>query len=195
MNRWLKLGLLLVILIAALAGVKATLLRPKPIPVTVYRVSKGLVEDTVTNSRAGTVKTRVRASLSAEYGGRVVKLPVKEGDRVEKDQGLMQLADAELRAEVELRARSVDTAKARQTEACRAAKLARLEFERVWKLYNENIVPQDEVDRRESQRDVREATCLAAKASVHESRAARALASSTLEKSTLRVRRPCCATA
>lgn len=43
---------------------------PDPVPVTVYRMARGTVEETMTNSKAGTVKARRRAKISPEIGGR-----------------------------------------------------------------------------------------------------------------------------
>ena len=56
-------------LIVAGVAVKLTLLRPDPVPVTVFRVAVGVVEQTVTNSKSGTVKSRRRAALGPEIGG------------------------------------------------------------------------------------------------------------------------------
>src|SRR2546428_13694696 len=51
--------------------------RPDPVPVTVYRLARGTVEETVTNSKAGTGKARRRAQISPENRGRgaVIRLP------------------------------------------------------------------------------------------------------------------------
>ncbi len=65
-------------------GLRFTLLRPEPVPVRVVRVEPARVESTITNSKAGTVRARRRAKISAEVGGRVVALAHREGDAVEK---------------------------------------------------------------------------------------------------------------
>jgi len=56
--------------------------RPKPIEVTVNPVETGNVEQTVANTRAGTVKACRRAKLSPGVGGQIATLDIREGDRV-----------------------------------------------------------------------------------------------------------------
>ena len=80
--RWRRRAVIVAALVGAIALVRVTLLRKDPVPVTVFRVAAGRVEETVTNSKAGTVKTRRRAALSPEIGGRVESLTVRKGVRV-----------------------------------------------------------------------------------------------------------------
>src|SRR5687768_18363562 len=93
-------AVLAIAVVAAVVLVRATLLRKDPVPVTIFRVAPGRVEETVTNSKAGTVKTRRRAALSPEIGGRIETLPVRKGDRVRKGQLLVRLAGADFTAQV-----------------------------------------------------------------------------------------------
>ncbi len=65
--------------VAAVVLVRLTLFAPEKVPVRVAAVDKGRVEETVTNSRAGTVKARRRAKLAPEIGGRVLELPRRRG--------------------------------------------------------------------------------------------------------------------
>ena len=75
MKRWvIRVGIVLV-LIGLGVLFKFYVLTPDPIPVSVVPVERGRVEETVTNSRAGTVKARQRAKLSPEIGGRVAEIP------------------------------------------------------------------------------------------------------------------------
>ncbi|MBI3457768.1 MAG: biotin/lipoyl-binding protein, partial [Candidatus Rokubacteria bacterium] len=87
---------------AALVAVKLVVFAPDPVPVRVVTVARGRVEQTVTNSRAGTVKARRRAKLSPETGGRVAALPHPKGDRVQKGDVLLQIDDALQRARLEV---------------------------------------------------------------------------------------------
>ena len=76
MSKWL-----LVSLVAAVAGVlllRATVFAPERVPVQAVRVETGRVESTVTNTKAGTVRARRRALLSAEVGGRVIEIAHEE---------------------------------------------------------------------------------------------------------------------
>ena len=84
MRRWLiRIGVLLA-LVAIVFALRATVLKPKPLEVRAVEAARGTVEETVTNTRAGTVKARRRAQISPEVGGRAVDIPHREGDRVAK---------------------------------------------------------------------------------------------------------------
>ena len=52
-------------------------------------VERGVVAESVTNTRAGTIKACQRARLAPPSGGQIAKLPVKKGDHVKKGQILL----------------------------------------------------------------------------------------------------------
>ena len=56
-------------------------------------MERGVVEEIVTNTRAGTVKVRQRASLSPQMGGLVTELPHREGSWVSAGDLLLKLDD------------------------------------------------------------------------------------------------------
>src|SRR5437867_12852029 len=114
---WRRRAVVVFVILAGGAFLRMTLLRKDPVPVTVFRVAPGRVEETVTNSKAGTVKTRRRASLSPEIGGRVEALPVRKGDRVRKGQLLVRLAGADYRAQERGAQRSIEASHAGEREA------------------------------------------------------------------------------
>ncbi|HXV75395.1 MAG TPA: efflux RND transporter periplasmic adaptor subunit [Candidatus Polarisedimenticolaceae bacterium] len=163
-----------------------TVFRTEPVPVTVFRVARGLVEDTVTNSEAGTIRTRKRAMLSPEVGGRVAALPVREGETVAAGQVLLRLADADYRARVALAERAAETSRAARRQACLAAEQAARDYERNQRLLAEQIVSEELLDRLRSERDVAVAACDAAEARVLEAEAALELAGVELAKTVLR---------
>ncbi|MGB5881791.1 MAG: biotin/lipoyl-binding protein, partial [Thermoanaerobaculia bacterium] len=87
-----------------IAGVvlKATVFKPDPVPVQVVAVDLGTVEETVTNSRAGTVKARRRATLSPEIGGKVIDLPFREGELVSRGDVLLRIESSSQQAQLSL---------------------------------------------------------------------------------------------
>ncbi len=184
--RWVRWLVLVVLVAATGVALRLTVLRPEPVPVTVYQVAAGRVEETVTNSRAGSVRTRRRAALSPEIGGRVAALPVAKGERVRAGQVLLRLADAELRAQLALQERSLEAARANEREACQAADLAEREWRRSEQLAAEGLLPQGQLDQARSQRERTLAACAAARAGVGRAEAAVALARANLEKTVLR---------
>jgi multidrug efflux pump subunit AcrA (membrane-fusion protein) len=116
LGRWrgpLKTALWVVVLFVALVVLRSTVLADKPLSVDVARVTRGAVEQTVSNTRAGTVKARQRARLSPETGGRVVALPFRKGARVARGDLLLSLDASRQRARLELAAEEVGVAAAR----------------------------------------------------------------------------------
>lgn len=185
-SRWIRRAVLLGFLAGLVWAARATLFSPAIVPVTVYTVERGRVEQTVTNSKAGTVRSRRRASLSPEMGGRVELLAVRKGDRVRAGQVLMRLADAEYRAQVALQERALEAAAAAEREACQAAELAAREAERMRRLVEDGIGSQQTLDQLETARAGRVASCDAARARVRQADAALVLARVTLARTVIR---------
>lgn len=165
----------LLIVLLAVAGIavvlRLTVLKPEVVAVEVARVERGVVEETVTNSRAGTVMARRRARLSPQVSGRVVALPHRKGDRVAQGELLLSLDDTVQRAQVALAGENVRTAEARAAEACLAAELASRELERGRALEADGITSTQTLDTLESTRDRANAACRAARAALDQARA------------------------
>lgn len=92
--------------------------RQPPPQVSLHTVTRGLVEKTVSNTRAGTVEACRRSKLSMPIGGRVDKLHVDEGDQVEAGQVLLALWNLDRKA---MRAQSeaqLLAARSRSEKAC-----------------------------------------------------------------------------
>ena len=125
MRKWvIRLGIVAVIIVAIIV-LKATVLAPKPVPVLVAEVASGSVEQTITNSRAGTVTARRRAKLSPEIGGQVVELPFREGDRVAAGQVVLRIEDSAQQARLTLSERDLEAATAERERVCLTAERAR----------------------------------------------------------------------
>jgi HlyD family secretion protein len=184
--RWAKRLAWLAVIVAVGVGLRLTVLRPKSVPVTVYRVAAGRVEESVTNSRAGTVKSRRRAELSSEIGGRVAELPAQKGSRVSRGALLMRIADADYRAQVRVQESAVAAARSNRTEICRQAELAERELARNRRLAAEQIVSTEIVDQLQSRRDAASASCDSALSRIGQAEAALALARANLDKTVLR---------
>jgi HlyD family secretion protein len=184
--RWLRPVVVLVAIGALIVGLRETVFAPDPVPVTAYEVERGRVEETVTNSKAGTVRSRLRAELSPEIGARVAALPVREGEAVGEGAPLLRLADEDHRARVELEQRSLEAARASARQACREAEHAELELERLQRLVKDQVVSQDQVDRARSERDVTAAACEAAHARIAQAEAALRQAQVQLAKTVIR---------
>ncbi|HKX53789.1 MAG TPA: biotin/lipoyl-binding protein, partial [Nitrosospira sp.] len=114
--------------------------RPAPIEVELATIKRGTVEATVVNTRAGTVTACRRAKLAPAAGGQIVKLLVKEGDRVKKGQVLLELWNTDLTAQRDLARRQLITVEERRREACIIAANASREAERAHQLAERGFV-------------------------------------------------------
>src|SRR5262245_3640145 len=99
-RRRVRWCLLVAVVIALVVILRVTFFRPRPILVEVATVARGLVEDAVTNSQAGTVRSRQRARVGAERAGRVAAIPAREGTRVKKGDPLLLLDDSTARTQL-----------------------------------------------------------------------------------------------
>jgi HlyD family secretion protein len=171
---------------AAIVLLKLTVFRAAPIPVTVDRVERGRVEETVVNSRAGTVKAGRRATLSPELGGRVAALPAKKGTRVHAGEVLLRIADGDYRAQLDVQESALAAARAAEREACQSAVQAARELARNENLARDQLVSQDDLDKLRTARDTSAAGCDAARAKIGQAAAAVEAARVTLEKTVLK---------
>lgn len=179
--------LLLVAGLVALAVVlRLTVLAPTPVIVRAVAAEKGRVEETVTNSRAGTVKARRRAKLAPETGGRVLELPRRRGARVHKGDLLLRVDDVLQGAQLRLAEDDRKTTLAQRDQACLAAERAGRERDRTRGLAAQGIVSTDQADEVESQARTAAAACRAARATSERAGSAVVLARDTLEKTVLR---------
>lgn len=186
MNKWLKRFLVVAVLVAVVLALKLTIFKPQPIEVEVRTVGRGLVEETVTNSRAGTVRAHRRAKLSPEYGGMVVELPFHEGDRVAAGDTLLRLDDSLQRARLKLAEEDLQASRAQRQQACLAAERAGRELERTRRLADESIISTDLLDEIDSRKREADAACAAAEANVDRAAAAVAVAHTEVEKTIVR---------
>ena len=183
--KWRTLGILAG-LAAVGVGTALWLGRPEPIAVEVIEVSRGSVAETVTNTRAGTVKACQRAKLAPPAGGQIARLPVKKGDHVETGQVLLELWNDDIRAELMVTERDAAAAKARREEACVAARVARRESNRLAQLVERKLVSTELAERAAGQADAQEAGCRAAGEQVRVSLARIDAARARLERTLLR---------
>ena len=183
--KWRTIGIIAV-LAAAGAGAALWAGRPKPIVVEVVEVGRGVVAETVTNTRAGTGKACQRAKLAPPGGGQIARLPVKKGDHVQAGQVLLELWNDDIRAELAVTERDAAAARARRDEACISARVARRESDRLASLVERKLVSAELADRAAGEAEAREAACQAAAEQTRVSQARIDAARARLEKTLLR---------
>jgi HlyD family secretion protein len=181
---WLRLALVGALAALALA-LRLTLFAPAGVPVRTVAVESGRVEETVTNSRAGTVKARRRAKLAPETGGRVIALPHRRGARVRRGDVLLRVDDSLQRAQRSLAEDERKVSLAQRDQACLAAERASRERDRTRDLAAQGIVSADQIDGVASQAQTTEAACRAARATAGRAHSAVELAQAQLRQTTL----------
>ncbi len=177
--------LLLVLILTLAAAVLWWLTRPRPIEVTVATVSRGTVEQTVANTRAGTVKACRRAGLSPAVGGQIARLPVQEGQRVKAGTLLLELWNDDLRARLAVAGEQVRVNRARADAACHKAEVARRDAERIRRLHRRKLASDEQLDKAETAARAGADECRAARAQVKLAEAQRQVAAATLERTRL----------
>jgi HlyD family secretion protein len=160
--------------------------RPKPIDVEVVAVDRGMVAETVTNTRAGTIEACRRAKLAPPMGGQIAKLHVKKGDAVKRNQLLLELWNEDARAQITLAERDVVASQARAEEACVAAAVSRREANRYVSMLDRKLVAVETAERSKGDADSREAACRAATQNTLVSRSRVDAARAALDRTQLR---------
>ncbi len=177
---------LLLVLVIGLAGYGIwRYTRPEPVAVAVKPVSRGTVERTVANTRAGTVKACRRAKLSPSIGGQIAELPVKEGDRVREGQLLLALWNKDLQAQVDLAENEVAAARARVRSVCVRADIAETNADRLSRLRQLDVGTKERTDNAVAEATALAAECEGARVEVSVREARLAVARANLERTRL----------
>ncbi len=159
--------------------------RPQPIEIVVRPVLRGKVEQTVANTRAGTVKACRRAKLSPSIGGQIASLPIKEGDLVKAGTLLLEIWNDDLKAQLLLAEREMEVAKAQAEAACLTAEEANRQAERAKRLFKNNVTTEEQTDRAVTQAQSLQAQCNASQATAQMSLARIDVARANLSRTRL----------
>lgn len=186
MKAWFIRFLVLAVLVSAGVVLRRTVFAPAPPVVEVATVARGVVEDTVANTKAGTVRARRRAKLSPGTSGTVVERRVDRGERVAAGDLLIRLDDETPRAALLLAQRALDVALAGEKRACISAERALRELDRKRELAKDELVSVDQIDALESAHQLALADCSVAAAEVERARASILAAEAELSRTELR---------
>ena len=180
-----RLFITLLFIAAAITVLVVWLSREKPVEVIVKKVDVGAVQETVANTRAGTIEACRRAGISPSIGGQISSLPVKEGDIVEQGQVLMELWNRDIQAQYELAQSELKAATANANQVCVRAEVANRESERQNKLQKKNLSSEEAVDRADGEARAQKAACNAARATSEVSKAKLKVIRAELERTRL----------
>jgi HlyD family secretion protein len=175
----------LLLLLAAYGGYRF-LHREKPVEVNVVIVARGLVESTVANTRAGTVKARHRARLAPAIGGQIATLDVRKGDPVKKDQILLSLWNDDIRAQLQVGRKETAVAEVLARKSCIEADFAGRDSRRLAELLKKKSTSETLYDKAKTTAAASRAACEAARIQVAVGRAKVNTIQAQLKKTILR---------
>lgn len=184
-QRYSKIFIIFAIVIVLISGI-AFLMRSKPLPVILTTVSRGNVEASVSNTRAGTVKPCRRAKLAPQAGGQISRMRVKKGDRVVAGQILLELWDDDMHAQERLSRDQLTTSELRVREVCSMAEAAQRDAERSKELREKGFISSQQLDRALTDAQSRQAACEGARSDIEQSKARIEVAQTSLERMVLR---------
>ena len=161
MKKALIIGGIVLVLAIIVVG---TIIKSKQGNVTVQtgKVVRNNIASIVTAS--GEIKPKTYVNVGANAMGRIVALPVKEGDHVKKGQLVAQLEDIQPEADVNATRASLDAAQADAAAADAGMKTAQadlnraqadydqksLDWQRGQQLYKDQLIPKQEYDSRKA---------------------------------------------
>ena len=183
-RRWIP-WIVLLGLAVVVALLKQTVFAPDPVEVRVAPVSKGRVESTVTNSKAGTVEARRRSRIASEIGGRVVEILHREGSRVEAGAMLVRLSASSHEVQRDLAMQGVAVAQAGFEDTCLRRDRAKRELARTQRLAANSVASEDRLDELQYQSDSARVACDGARAELERARVRQASAETELRKTTI----------
>ncbi len=160
--------------------------RPAPLEVELTVVKHGNVEATVVNTRAGTIKACQRAKLAPTLGGQITNILVEEGDRVEENQVLIELWNADLTAQRELAERQLSMSQERHREACILSENAWRESQRTQQLVDKGFISSQAAEDADANARARQASCDAALADIKRAEAQIRVTQAGLERTVLK---------
>lgn len=186
MTRGMVRWIIIILIVAAIALLIWHFTRPKPVEVHVKAVTRGTVERTAANTRAGTVKACRRAKLSPSIGGQIAKLPIHEGDRVKAGQLLLELWNDDLVAQADLAEHELASARSRAKAACLKADLAGRTAERVLHLRRNDVATIEQADNAVADAQALKAECEASRAEIAVREGQVAVARANVDRTRLR---------
>jgi HlyD family secretion protein len=143
-NKWLWIGLGVAVTLALVAVGVIRGSRSKVTPVQFARVRQ---EDITARVRApGKIEPKTQVKVSADVMGKIVHLPVKEGDHVKAGQLMLQLDDTQYRALLGQARAAVASANARLRDAEAAFKVVDANYGRQRSLFEQKLLSQAEWD-------------------------------------------------
>ena len=186
MNIKYKRSLIVVVIAIAVVSLFMFSTRSKPVKVRVAPAAMGSIEETVANTRAGTVNACRRAQMAPPSGGQIDQMPIREGDQVKKGELLLALWNDDLKAQLQLARSEAIAAKDRAESVCVQAANADRNAKRKIALRKTQAVSEEVVEQAIATARSQKADCEAARTSAKVSEENIGVAKAYLERTLLR---------
>ena len=180
---WLSIIVAIVVVIGVIA-VASGAARNKGAKVRTQKVERGGMTSVVTCN--GKIEARRKVDLSANVPGQIVNLAVREGDRVRKDDFLLQIDRKSLQAQFESSRGALDALFSERDSSKAALEQAKLDLDRARISYESGLIARSDYDRAKTTIDQSTASLAAAEKRIEQARASLAGAQDTLTKTTIR---------
>jgi HlyD family secretion protein len=174
------------LILAAMAGFYLSTRDSGTLVVSAVPVMRGDVIASVTNTRAGTVDACRRSGIAPSTGGNITALYVKDGDIVVADQLLLELWNADFKAQLKLAQRDAAAAESRSRQSCVSARVAQKKADRLVRLREGDVASQDAVETAVGDAESAAAACAASKDAAKVKHAGVELAEASLQRTQLR---------
>jgi HlyD family secretion protein len=160
--------------------------RQPALAVWVSAVAPGLVEETVSNTRAGTITACRRSKLSMPIGGVVDKLLVKEGAEVSAGQLLLELWNLDRHADLAMAEATWQAARHERERTCLMSRLKQRNADRLQQLEARKLTSREAVDNSVTEAQSQQRACDAARDQEAVADARREFQRAVLERTQLR---------
>jgi HlyD family secretion protein len=157
--------------------------KDKSVAVETDKVKKSDITATV--SAEGKMEAETQVKISAYVPAKIIRLPVKEGDRVKSGQLLVQLDQVSYQAAVDQAQATLESYKARLRLAEATLEQSQLIYERQKKMYEQSLTSQEQFDAARTDYNARLAEVESNRHLVTQSKAALAQAQDNLDKTTI----------
>jgi len=162
MWKWLRWVLIVLVFVALYLW----LTQEEPIKVNTMHASYGQVEQTVANTRAGTITPCQRARMSLPIGGQIESIAVKEGEHVKKGQRLLSLWNKDKVTKKQQLLALLSASNSNKERACILSKNAQKEASRQQLLLQQKLTSEENLEKVQATADAAKANCQAFTAEV-----------------------------
>jgi HlyD family secretion protein len=158
-KHWLLVAVAVIVIVLILVNLRAR--RERGLEVQMEEVEKRDISMVI--SASGSIRPKRQVDVSASSMGRITKVAVEEGERVEKGQFLMQIDPIQLESVVLQIEAALEAARSNERQAYAQLKKAKNDLDRIMILYEKGWRTDQEVDAARASYDVAEANHEAAK--------------------------------